>query len=221
MTRRQQPGHPIYGLPKIIAAALFGHVIRRGRLRLGGWTIGASMLADLDLDLRQAEIDSERSTVTTLVAFGNVDVYVPEGVNVDVRGLTDNAVRTLVAYDYPGNVRELENILERAFIRLKIRGADLVDVEDLPLDLRSVAPGTPHAHALEVPESYDGLRKIERDMVLKALNSTGWNKRRAAQLLGITHQTLYARIAEFGLAPEGAVRVAEAAPDAARTAGSS
>ena len=74
--------------PTRFTAALFGHVIRRGRIRLGGWTIGASVFADLDLDLRQAEIDSDRSTVTTLVAFGNVDVYVPEGVNVDVRGLT-------------------------------------------------------------------------------------------------------------------------------------
>jgi hypothetical protein len=74
--------------PTRFTAAVFGHVIRRGRVRLRGWTIGASVFADLDLDLRQAEIESERSTVTTLVAFGNVDVYVPEGVNVDVRGLT-------------------------------------------------------------------------------------------------------------------------------------
>jgi hypothetical protein len=68
-------------------AALFGHVVRRGRFRLRRWSVAASVFGDLDLDLRDATMDKERAAVTVLAAFGNVDVYVPEGVNLDVGGL--------------------------------------------------------------------------------------------------------------------------------------
>jgi hypothetical protein len=74
--------------PARLTAALFGHVTRRGRLRLRERTFAASAFADLDLDLREATIDHRQTTVTVLAAFGNVDIYVPEGVNVDVGGIT-------------------------------------------------------------------------------------------------------------------------------------
>ncbi len=74
--------------PTRLTAALFGHVVRRGRLRLRGWTLTAGAFADVDFDLREAEFDCPQTSVTILLAFGNVDVYVPEGIAVDVRGIT-------------------------------------------------------------------------------------------------------------------------------------
>ena len=74
--------------PARFTAALFGHVVRRGRLRLRRRAIAASSFADLDLDLRNVTVDHWQTTVTVLAAFGNVDVYVPEGVNVDVGGIS-------------------------------------------------------------------------------------------------------------------------------------
>ena len=74
--------------PARFTAALFGHVARRGRLRLRRWTFAASALGDLDLDLREATIDKPKTAVTVLVALGNADIFVPEGVNVDVGGIT-------------------------------------------------------------------------------------------------------------------------------------
>lgn len=71
-----------------VTAALFGHVIRRGRFRLRESNSVFSAFADVDLDLRDAVIEGQETTVTILVGFGNVDVYVPEGVNVDVGGIT-------------------------------------------------------------------------------------------------------------------------------------
>jgi hypothetical protein len=71
-----------------LTAAVFGHVIRRGRFRLRESTAVVSVFADVDLDLREAEIEGQETTLTVLVAFGNVDVYVPEGIDVDVGGLT-------------------------------------------------------------------------------------------------------------------------------------
>jgi hypothetical protein len=73
--------------PTRMSAALFGHVVRRGRLRLRGVTVALSAFSDLDLDLREAELDSPVTAVTVLVLFGNADLYVPEGVAVSVRGV--------------------------------------------------------------------------------------------------------------------------------------
>jgi hypothetical protein len=74
--------------PTRLTTALLGHVARRGRLRLRGWAVAASAFGDLDFDLREATIDQRQTAVTVLAAFGNVDIYVPEGVNVDVGGIT-------------------------------------------------------------------------------------------------------------------------------------
>jgi Domain of unknown function (DUF1707)/Cell wall-active antibiotics response 4TMS YvqF len=74
--------------PARLSAALFNRVVRRGRFRLRRWTLAASAFGDLDLDLRDATVEEGQAAVTVLAAFGNADVYVPEGVNVDVGGLS-------------------------------------------------------------------------------------------------------------------------------------
>ena len=74
--------------PVRVTGALFGHVARRGRLRLRRRAFAASGFGDLDFDLREVTVDHWQATVTVLAAFGNVDVYVPEGINVEVSGLT-------------------------------------------------------------------------------------------------------------------------------------
>ena len=74
--------------PARFAAALFGHVVCRGRLRLRGRALAVSMFGDLDFDLREATIDAPQTTLTVVALFGNADIYVPEGLNVDVTGLS-------------------------------------------------------------------------------------------------------------------------------------
>jgi hypothetical protein len=74
--------------PSRITAGLFAHVVRRGRLRLPKRAFVLSGFSDVDLDFRDAEITSGRTSVTAAVLFGNVDLYVPEGIAVDVSGLT-------------------------------------------------------------------------------------------------------------------------------------
>ena len=74
--------------PTRFTGALFGRVVRRGRLRLRSWTSAVAVFADVDLDLREAVIEKPSTGVTVVAVFGNVDVYVPEGVDVDVGGIT-------------------------------------------------------------------------------------------------------------------------------------
>jgi hypothetical protein len=71
---------------KRLTIAFFGSVIRRGRLRLRRRTLVISAFGDVDLDLREAEMHDPRVAVKIFVACGNVDLYVPEGINVEVSG---------------------------------------------------------------------------------------------------------------------------------------
>jgi hypothetical protein len=68
--------------------AAFGHVGRRGRLRLPRRSAAISAFADIDFDLREAEVDRPETSIVALAWFGNIDIYVPDGVNVDLGGLT-------------------------------------------------------------------------------------------------------------------------------------
>jgi Domain of unknown function (DUF1707)/Cell wall-active antibiotics response 4TMS YvqF len=70
-----------------LTLAAFGRVIRRGRWRVGKRTLAISFFGDTDLDLRQVEVEYPVVHVRALAVFGNVDIYVPEGVEVDVGGV--------------------------------------------------------------------------------------------------------------------------------------
>jgi len=74
--------------PVRATVGFFAHIVRRGRLRLGRRSAVVSGFADVDLDLREAEIAGLVTDAYLFVLFGNVDIYVPEHVGVDVMGLT-------------------------------------------------------------------------------------------------------------------------------------
>ncbi|MBL8522010.1 MAG: sigma-54-dependent Fis family transcriptional regulator [Betaproteobacteria bacterium] len=112
--------------------------------------------------------------------------------------LADDALRALAAYDYPGNVRELENILERAVALCEsdvIREADLylTDTKPAANGLPATAPGE---RKLPLHEYLD---QIEREQIIKALEQTRFNKTAAAKLLGITFRSLRYRLDRLGI----------------------
>jgi class 3 adenylate cyclase len=71
-----------------LTVSVFAHVIRRGALRLRRFAFAMSVLGDVDLDLRGVRLETPTSTLAVFALLGNVDVYVPEGVDVDVSGLS-------------------------------------------------------------------------------------------------------------------------------------
>lgn len=74
--------------PKRLMLAVLGNAQRTGRWRLPRFSTGLVLLGDADLDLRQAELEGGVASITVWVLFGNVDLYVPEGVEVDLGGVS-------------------------------------------------------------------------------------------------------------------------------------
>jgi two-component system response regulator PilR (NtrC family) len=110
--------------------------------------------------------------------------------------LSKDGLRALQAYPFPGNIRELENILERAYT---LCDNDLIGPDDLQLpDLSqpSTGPNRPGALTGSLDEY---LEDIERDVITKALDETRWNRTAAAKKLGVSFRSLRYRLKKLGL----------------------
>jgi DNA-binding NtrC family response regulator len=110
-----------------------------------------------------------------------------------IRGLTREARDLLLRYDYPGNVRELENLVERAVVLTR---DDVLDAADLPLTVRAAEGGEGLGPA-PLPAAVEGL---ERRMIGEALAQADGVQTRAAELLGISERVLRYKLRKYGLA---------------------
>ena len=112
-----------------------------------------------------------------------------------VPGVSQRALQAMIAYDWPGNIRELQNVIERAVILAEDRE---IDVEDLPTDMGSTrSPQTP------LPEGeldFDAeLEKFERQLILHAYTQADKVKARTAKILGIDRNRLRYKLKKFGI----------------------
>ncbi|MEX2606132.1 MAG: sigma-54 dependent transcriptional regulator [Kiritimatiellia bacterium] len=113
-----------------------------------------------------------------------------------VRGFTPTALIKLTGYSYPGNVRELQNAMERA---VTFCDRDKIRPEDLPRRMRDDTAGAaPDRVALPSewmsPGEIPPLAEMEKRYIRQVLEATGGNKKKASELLGITRKTLYSRL---------------------------
>ena len=118
-----------------------------------------------------------------------------------IAGIDADAMAALCDYDYPGNVRELENLIERA---VTLESGDRVSRASLP-ELKPRRPSEPPAASNELPpEGVDLDRlvaELERALIVKALERTRGVRKDAAKLLGVSFRSLRYRLAKLGIAP--------------------
>ncbi|HEV7376296.1 MAG TPA: sigma-54 dependent transcriptional regulator [Pyrinomonadaceae bacterium] len=121
-----------------------------------------------------------------------------------VTGITPETLAVLQAYEFPGNVRELSNTIERAVI---VAGDPKLQVADLPEALRvSVLMGARGRQRRTLAE-------VEADYIGETLLAVGGNKSEAARLLGISRKNLYEKLARYGIAVSGRWSVVSKKPD--------
>ena len=120
-----------------------------------------------------------------------------EKFNAGAKKISPAAMQAIVSYQWPGNIRELENTIERIVI---LSHGDDLGVEDLPLEIRlnssecATAPGD-----FVLPDDGIDLEEVELDLVRQALARAGGSAPKAAKLLGLTAKTLEARMQRLGL----------------------
>jgi len=115
-----------------------------------------------------------------------------------ITSLTKLAVEALQKHDWPGNVRELRNVIERAIL---LETTDKIGLSSIVIDpaldgpeCSELSEGPTAGHIKDF-----SLAKAERELIARALQETGWQKTKAADLLGITRATLYAKVRQYNI----------------------
>jgi transcriptional regulator of acetoin/glycerol metabolism len=103
-----------------------------------------------------------------------------------IRGLSPRAMGALCAYHWPGNIRELRNVIEALVVNLAPETEGIVDVPPVVMRQLTFAVGAPTS---------------ERERLLQALAATNWNKSRAASQLHCSRMTLYRKMRAHELTP--------------------
>lgn len=113
-----------------------------------------------------------------------------------VNSIAEDAMKLLLKYNWPGNIRELQNVLERAAI---ISRSNEITADDLPREFQTSQPKSGGELVINIPDSGISLEDLEKELIIKALEKSKGNQTRAAQLLGITRSALLYRIQKHGL----------------------
>lgn len=156
--------------------------VREGRFR-GDLYYRLNVITLSPPPLRERKEDLEPLAIHFLARFSR-------RMKKQVDGITADAMRLLSEYHWPGNIRELENIIERAVILVK---GNRITADLLPIRRSAGHPASTRG------EEKDSLESVERNHILWILKKTAYHKSRTAEILGITRKTLDRKIADYAI----------------------
>ena len=114
--------------------------------------------------------------------------------------LTRDALNAMENYNWPGNVREMENVFERV---VALTDGEVIDCQDLPPQIAGALHDNDHLPALHIPEEgldlTQAIAHIERQLIQQAMDKSRGIKARAASLLNINRTTLVEKIKRYGM----------------------
>jgi DNA-binding NtrC family response regulator len=137
--------------------------------------------------LREREGDVELLSDFFLYKFGQT-------LNKKVKKIDAAAMRLLKGYHWPGNIRELENTMERAVL---MADTDTITPDDLSLPFKP--EHRPSKDAVKIPVGGLKWEEVERDLLVQALSMNGWVQKEAAKLLGLSTRVLNYKVKHFGI----------------------
>jgi DNA-binding NtrC family response regulator len=144
-----------------------------------------------------------RDRGTDIVQLSKVFLHrVAEQQNKTVRDFAPQVLNSLLSYSWPGNIRELANVIERE-VSLLSREVPLLESLQTPLRAgQSVAPASIHSQSNDSDDIIEPLSEVERRAFLRALERCDGNVPRAAQALRVSKVTFYAKLRQWGLHPK-------------------
>lgn len=137
------------------------------------------------------------SDIITLAEFFVRKYAAADGI--PLQGISKAAMKLLMDYSWPGNVRQLESVIERGVLMTE---SDFIQPEDLPVEIhREIMPGS--CLGIDLPAEGICFEDLERDLIIKAMQRSGWIIGKAAPLLGMTYKTLQYRLEKFAIEKPG------------------
>ncbi|NDC23738.1 MAG: sigma-54-dependent Fis family transcriptional regulator [Proteobacteria bacterium] len=119
----------------------------------------------------------------------------------EVTGVSEDSLRILMQYHWPGNIRELENLIERVVILKRDKG--IIDVKDLPIEHFKRVTLDRYISSVSLPDNgldlNDAINDFENELIIQALQKTQGNKNKAAYLLNLNRTTLVEKLKRKGL----------------------
>ena len=135
----------------------------------------------------------ERKEDIPLLVRHFMKIYAAKRKDIVIKGITDDAINLLMHYSYPGNVRELENFIERA---ISLANSPEILPSDLPAFMLESTP----PKKVTIPRLRDAVRDVEKEIISSALEKSGGNISRASEILGVYRQQLQRKIKKLKIA---------------------
>jgi DNA-binding NtrC family response regulator len=155
------------------------------------------------LNVVRLSIPSLRKHLEDIPVYaGNVILRASTALGSNVRFISDEAIELLRGYSWPGNIRELDHVIQRAMVFAESETLEAGDIEEA-LPPVAVSPGKAECVGLDLQLRLS-FEETERKLIIEALEKTAWNRKAAAKLLHIARRTLFNKIEKYSIAnPNG------------------